>query len=640
MSARHRRIATLALAVCAIGCADQKGPPLKIVIARGATGGRCAPGSDVPLTTERLRLSVVRRTATANELLCDRVVQLPNERPTLKLELRGAGAIDIYGEAFRAADANDGDNARVGLYRRVATGSILNLGSAISTTEQRVLRLFPTESYRCADPRLGQPRAFHSATALPNGQVLIVGGVVASPTETAREQLDSTQLYLTSTVELYDPTDGSLRLVAEPDGATPRAFHEAILVGSEPPYQILLVGGVTTTDATKPAFSEWQAPQEGSRLMPFAKGTPLVPLPTKAATAELLTWDPVAATLERTPLPDGPKGAFLAAAARAGGVVTAGGIEYGANTSVDATGAKNVVRFTPGTASQTTAALTVNRVGARMATISNDAALVWGGVRLTTDPPGEVVTSLSGMPAATATMVMAPLVEFPTLTRLPDAAGTPTFLVTGGFTIEAGRVAIQPPPGASAIQRLQVAGAVVTASAITPTGDFVVDSTCRLDNRYRPAGYESALRLRNGHVIVTGGMPTLMVPPLPPCNDCEAGTGLFCAITQSGRFDPSTNAFTRVGALGVARGGHTMTELADGNVLVVGGLQGDKVLGDVEVFNPRTEVPPYDLARPDEGDRDDPLDELLKASSFQRAPGELATNPSANNAVVRACPDL
>jgi len=641
MSARHRRLAPVALAWLALasgGCADQKGPPLKIVIARGTSGGRCTSGSDVPLTTERLRLSVVRRTAAAPELLCDRIVQLPNDRPTLKLELKGAGAVDIYGEAFRVADASDPDNTRVGLYRRVATGAILNLGGTVSTTQQRVLRLYPTEEYRCADQRLGQPRAFHSATALPNGQVLIVGGAVASATETTREQLDGSKLFLTGSVELYDPTDGSLRTIAETGPTTPRAFHEAILVGAEPPYRILLVGGVTVTDGALPALAVTGGLLEGARLNPF--DTAQAALPTRAAPAELLTWDPVAGALTRELLPAGPKGAFLAAAARGTGVVTVGGVEYTATNSVDATGAKNVTRFTPGSAPQTTAALSVERVGGRVALLNNDAALVWGGARTTTAPAGEVLTGLGGMPAATPTTAVAPLVQFPTLTRLPDAAGTPTFLVTGGFTIQPGLIALQPPPAASALERVQVSGAAVTVTPITPGAGFSVDATCAAADRYRPAGYESAVALRSGEVLVSGGSPTLTVPPRPACNDCEGGTGILCATTQSGIYDPVANAFVRVGALGVARAGHTSTELADGNVLIVGGLQGTKVLPDVEVLNPRTAVPPYDLARPEAGDADDPIADLLKDSSFQRAPGDLATNPSANNAVVRACPDL
>jgi hypothetical protein len=647
MSARHRRLplhafALACLAVASSGCADQKGPPLKIVIARGAQGGRCAAGADVPLTTQRLRLSVVRRTATAPELLCDRIVQLPNERPTLKLELKGAGAIDIYGEAFRVADASDPDNDRVGLYRREATGAILNLGAGVSTTEQRVLRLYPSEEYRCGEERLAQPRAFHSATALPNGQVLIIGGAVASATDTTREQLEGTKLYLTGSVELYDPTDGTVRPIMEATPGTPRAFHEALLVGAEPPYQILLVGGVTVTDGSMPALASTVGQREGARLIPFDTSQAFPPaFPTKAAPAELVTWDPVAATLTREPLATGPKGAYLAAAARAGGVITVGGIEYGASNAVDLAGAKSIRRYTPGGTPQTIGALNFERVGARVALLSNDAALVWGGARASTDSPGEVLSGLGGMPTASRADVVAPRVEFPTLTRLPDVGGTPTFLATGGFVATMNGIATQPPAPDVAIQRIQVAGAVVTATAIAPGAGFSVDTTCTAANRYRPAGYESAVRLRSGEVLVSGGAPTLTVPPAAACNDCEAAAGLLCATTQSAIFDPTTNTFARtLGALGVARAGHTMTELADGNVLVVGGLQGDKILPDVEVFNPRTVVPRYELARPEAGDADDPIADLLKDSSFQRAPGELATNPSANNTPVRPCPLL
>jgi hypothetical protein len=51
-------------------------------------------------------------------------------------------------------------------------------------------------------------------------------------------------------------------------------------------------------------------------------------------------------------------------------------------------------------------------------------------------------------------------------------------------------------------------------------------------------------------------------------------------------FDPATNALTTAGGLLTPRTGHTATLQKDGRVVVIGGLNGTLVSGDVEVFDP------------------------------------------------------
>lgn len=67
----------------------------------------------------------------------------------------------------------------------------------------------------------------------------------------------------------------------------------------------------------------------------------------------------------------------------------------------------------------------------------------------------------------------------------------------------------------------------------------------------------TAARLEDGRVLVVGGYDGL-VQPLPP-------------MTRVDRYDPTTGEWTELPDLAVGRAHHTMTVLADGRVLVIGG---------------------------------------------------------------------
>ena len=90
----------------------------------------------------------------------------------------------------------------------------------------------------------------------------------------------------------------------------------------------------------------------------------------------------------------------------------------------------------------------------------------------------------------------------------------------------------------------------------------------------RAAGFTATL-LPNGKVLIVGG--TL-----------DPGRGSF-VTTDAELYDPLTGNFARTGELNVRRGGHTATLLANGKVLIAGGVNsGDEAIPAAELYDPET----------------------------------------------------
>src|SRR5262245_11465468 len=163
---------------------------------------------------EKVRISVVAHGERDNtgSFLCDRVFDVATPG-YMKLPLMGHATIDVHVEGFKTV---------AGMLTRAATGSVMNL--PVGNEMVPTLRIFESQKFSCNPQVLKQGRAFHTATRLPNGMVLFVGGVVASNSDTGKTDLDMSRLFLTGSVEVWDPVDGSISSVGAPT-PTPRAFH-------------------------------------------------------------------------------------------------------------------------------------------------------------------------------------------------------------------------------------------------------------------------------------------------------------------------------------------------------------------------------------------------------------------------------
>lgn len=619
------------------GCESKTGPAMKIVVAQGATNGRCnseAVDTTVPTSgISQLRLSVLRRTGNTRTFVCDRVFQVPKEQPHLKLPIGAMGdAFDIVAEGF--AKQNDAS------FQRKATGQLLAVDPADKTVKELDdLRMLPTETASCANNPLSIGRAFHSATKLPNGQVLVVGGTIASATNPMQEDAVGDTFQLAGTAELYDPKTGRFTSITEATPPKARAFHQAFLLNETPPYRVLVVGGVTIDDPTKPALGLGGL-VPGPRLVPVDQT--FVAFTSKAAGAEILTYDPTARTLSREPVTGFTPALFQAGGAFAGGGMVSDGVDFAQTAAIGAV--KQSAALHQGEVAPRTGTSVVPRYGATLSPLHDGSQLLWGGnydVMNTPEPIGEYLAGAGGtgsITRTTASVAGEVGTAFHTATVFASDATSTKIVFTGGFTFSSNGVALQTIAVNEAVREVDYAtGASVVSSPLEAEfyKGFSFDPTCTAADRYRPAGWESAVAIGRSRVLVSGGTPTQVMGPTG-CHDCPDGeTSYFCALQQMAIFDGAAHTLNKFASLAVGRFGHTTTVLDDGTALVIGGINSSagvaRVLKDAEIINPRTLVPPTGT------DADDPIADELEAAGLVRVPGASATLPTSADKPSNVC---
>ncbi len=541
------------------------------------SGGACpTPGTAPPLVTGATRLRLTFRDQADRSLRCDTVLSLADTTPYVAVPAR-TEPVTMYVEYFDEAG------------RLLARGERADVALIGGATIQ--VQVQATDAYACPLGTASTARAFHSATPMPNGEVLLLGGLIGAAGGDSTAFAPSAGVFVSSAAELYDPVDRRFYPLTI-TGVLPRAFHQVLVLGMEgTAIKLLVVGGIGVAGDPSASGNVAALPSGGTGA-PWTSVTADVPMMRAgsiALPAEILLYDPGTRTVTRSELVGGP-------AARLFGTATSPGAGPGQGLAV--VGGKNLaggddlahesVRAIDGTSGGA-----VNgqpRLGATVTALSATEALVWGG-------------DLTALPAAVrAGDRVAMLDSAPTLAAGPtmtaglnrayhaDARLGTRVVVVGGFTVTAG---------------------VIDDAAYTPfvhLVDPITATTTLLDvPGATPTAYPAAVALADGDVLIAGGAsPGVCASTLT----CPSAQSIRIRRGAGSGMGPTAVA---TGSPGLARYGHRLTLLPDGSVLVSGGfspaIEPDKIraLRDAELFAPH-------------GATDDPIADL----GLSRVPGDVA----------------
>jgi hypothetical protein len=533
---------------------------------------------DTPPTSARF---TYRR--TSGELVCDAVISNTGDPPVIAVPSADGEILEVYVELFSDISG---------------TNTLLGTGIAradLATAGAIDILITPREQFSCALDQIRDARAFHTATALPDGRVLVVGGLVADPTGDTDIVNTDSDLYVTASVELYDPETGRFSAVSIP-GLTPRAFHQALPLASG---DVALLGGITV--GNDPLTTVAASVGGDYRIEPTAEAL--------AAGPQVVRYDPetLSVTLVTTPDLDMLTPRIFAGASTDLAVSTTKSVIAGGVPDGDPMSARllsfDLVDPTSGTA-RPGGDLVVSRIGATVTGLADGSALVWGGnigspAVDTTIQAGELITGL-GEAETPASMLMGYSVagDLPTprLFHAAARAGDGSVIVAGGYGIDP-MLASETLDGVFA-QRI-VASGTATVTTLQVLGGGAAE----------PAVYVDAVALADGDILLSGGSPAIGVGVCP-----DTAKGLLCVTADAYRYGVDGGALEVPDApMLIGRYGHRNVVLDNGTVLVTGGFGTDgitlRVLADAEVFDPREE-------------EDDPLAPL--APAVTRLPGDIA----------------
>lgn len=538
-------------------------------------------------------------------VICDRLVN-PGEETKLQVSLTSGNKFSLRVEAFT---------------KKKALAFVGQTEDLDLSTERAVVYLRAVGKVSCVDPAR-YPRAFHSATLLPNGEVLLMGGLVSDATQGKLLHVDATDTrdaYATGSVEVFDPKTMSFKQA----GSIPaRAFHQAHLLPSKinGVYEVLVVGGVKSSATPPgPAFNLRAADYDYSFLVsPHQK--------SEAAEALLVSYDPssgqvtnkVLSSLPRLMMPQSVELPASRQAVFAGGGAgytvsgktksfTAGKAFWVELKDLDSRGGD------PKLVSQTT--LKRIRAGNALAPLGPSRFFIYGGNMLgksadctsATDTNcnkhvAEWLNQSSGTPDTTLISFASPYPQtkaWHTLTTIglqddqlaPEPgtpAKTPTMaLLAGGYPLVLDternmQLAWDWKPPTKNLQLVRD-GNVPTFHDVSTTGD----------GHFLPAEYHAAVRLSDGSVMLSGGNASSSFSWAKQ-EACEKTSSPFCAYRQISIYGLKGGAveLSGHGSMTVGRFGHRTTRLLDNTVLITGGVSliGSKpqLLQHAEIYNPRT----------------------------------------------------
>jgi hypothetical protein len=454
--------------------------------------------------------------------------------------------------------------------------------------------LEPRDQATCKNLRANTPRAFHSATLLPNGEVLLVGGLVGGKDDSPRPK---PKAYATGKVEVFDPATRTFRSLSSQVNA--RAFHQAFLLDSPAagPYRVLLLGGIAP-DSDSTALVDAGRDPEPFLFSPETSAKP--------AGATLISYTPSAGedqgAIVVEELAGLPSAMFAHAALTADGkgLLFSGGAALFASASAFQTPSQGMQRVEldgdkPSASASTTVALAKTRVGHQATILASTPAaegvlVVVGGtmdmaaIGSDADTPAESVSKgqaltpqVSPDENPTAWHTLTPIgVADHMVGATPNKA-----LLAGGYRLEYQAPALQfarvfdPTPSED---RLRF---VVLGDTIGSKLQIVEDKSQTV---FAQAGYHDAIVLYDGSVLLSGG---------------STQSRSYRAQGQLARVTPGGQTSSAATTLTIPRYGHRAVRLLDNTILFTGGVASYVDLDDdekpirpyflrrAEIFNPR-----------------------------------------------------
>jgi galactose oxidase-like protein len=544
------------LALLLPGCGPE-GPQLafQFTIARqpldSPLGGPSPERGQPPPGIDAFRICI--QDASGKKLVCDDFLDLTI--PTVRVEGIPAGSDRVV--TFQGYSIDPASRERDVIWCGRATG--INIHDKGVTPVSMLLTL-------CGDftetpAPLGEGRVFHTATRLTNGKIAIVGGYVSMQPGVGCSRT-CTALTASSSVEIYDPDLGTFTQAMDLTHA--RGLHVARALSDGR----LLVAGGCQTASLQSSFADADNP--GSPLRCLEPGP-------AATSAEII--DPATANGQSFDIPS----SIFASALELGSeqLVLIGGLDSTGN-SQDSALMLHAIGLSL-TTTEIPSVLDAKRRSATSVAISipgSDPAegLILGGMPATNlNDPGLFAERLIAGQGEVFTSV-------PRFVETSIGTGLPVMHASGA-RVSPGRLLFSGGvfPGRFLDQDMPFLPKPLTNSAII---DMRTESFQLLPAESQlgiPRVFHSTTVVDSaGHALVAGGFFKL---------DPTASTH-HQASASTEAWDEGMESFTLVWLRGepvnmiYARAGHTATQLPNGTILFVGGLDDSSIQNTAEIFSP------------------------------------------------------
>jgi large repetitive protein len=551
-----------------------------VALAPGATAQGTSPSSRLT------RVDGVAPLADGHVLIVGLTGQGARERASAEL-------LDPTTGAFSATPRFDPDLTWIDTVTPLADGRVLIIGAAPGSDDgsgRIAAQLFDPRSGTFSETGPMSVAMDGTATLLADGHVLLVGGV---------DEGEAGEV--TTSAEIFDPVTGTFtstgQMATARSGASATLLRDGrVLVAGGSDWSNSALPSAELYDPRSGTFSETGAMSvarmdhtstllaDGSVLVAGGgdDSSDIAPSPE--------VFDPITGTFTPTGEMTVTRLGASATLLRDGRVLIAGGSNLDETGAIESLHGTTAELYDPTTERFTATGFMSNLLRMPKATLLSDGhVLVAGSLDDSAvdfelfDPATGRFTSagVTGISGGTTTLLQDGRV-------LLSAVGPPDVFdpATGGFTatgalpglqladrtattLQDGRVLFL---GGWDYERSQSSAELYDPKAATfaPTGAMGT-------GRYRP----TATLLANGDVLVTGGSWVLWNSPEPQSSP----------IRTAELYHPATGTFTSTGSLHAGRSGHTATLLADGRVLIVGGTGGRerrKRHASAELYDPAT----------------------------------------------------